>query len=145
MKSSWIMMMQPSTTMLKNIKILVLCNYSVFDESPFLKKLRVNLRVCLLINVWWVDIYGTLTIFVLLTPDVSGKDIGKWIYRLRIDSAERFVFSFMYLNTQFRTKTHFTFRMKKVESSLLIRLHWSIQNSSCTLNVPMFNNLYAGK
>ena len=36
----------------KKIKILVLCNYSVFDESHFLKKLRVNLKVFLLINVW---------------------------------------------------------------------------------------------
>ena len=27
--------------------------------------------------------------------------------------------------------------MKKVDSSFLVRLHWSIQNGSCTLNVPM--------
>ena len=45
----------------------------------------------------------------------------KLSYSMGIDSAERFVFSFMYLNTQFRTKTQFTFRMKKVESSLLVR------------------------
>ena len=31
-----------------------------------------------------------------------------------------------------------TFRMKEVDSSFLVRLHWSIQNSSCTFNVPMF-------
>ena len=47
----------------------------------------------------------------------------KLSYSMGIDSAERFVFSFMYLNAQFRTKTQFTFRMKKVESSLLVRLH----------------------
>ena len=39
----------------KKIKILVLCNYSVFNESHFLKKLLVNLKVFLLINVWWVN------------------------------------------------------------------------------------------
>ena len=44
----------------------------------------------------------------------------------------------MYGNTQFCTKPQSTFRTKKVDSSLLIRLHWSIQNSSCTFNVPMF-------
>ena len=47
----------------------------------------------------------------------------KLSYSIGIDSAERFVFSFMYLNAQFRTKTQLTFRMKKVESSLLVRLH----------------------
>ena len=45
----------------------------------------------------------------------------KLSYSMGIDSAERFVFSFMDLNTQFRAKTQFTFRMKKVESSLLVR------------------------
>ena len=44
----------------------------------------------------------------------------KLSYRMGIDSAERFVFSFMYLNAQFRAKTQFTFRMKKVELSLLV-------------------------
>ena len=57
---------------------------------------------------------------------------------MRIDAAERFAFSFMYGNTQFCTKTQSTFRTKKVDSSFLVRLHWSIQNSSCTFNVPMF-------
>ena len=28
--------------------------------------------------------------------------------------------------------------MKKVDSLFLVRLHWRIQNISCTLNVPMF-------
>ena len=64
---------------------------------------------------------------------------------MRIDASERFAFSFIYGNTQFRTKTLFTFRTKKVDSSLLVRLHWSIkvgsiQNSSCTFNVPMFTH-----
>lgn len=47
----------------------------------------------------------------------------KLSYSMRIDSAERFVFSFTYLtylNAQFRAKTQFTFRMKKVELSLLV-------------------------
>ena len=76
--------------------------------------------------------------------DVTGQDRGKWIYSLRIDSAERFTFSFMYRNTQFRMKTQSTFRMKLVDSSLLVRLHWSIQNSSCTFNVPMFHIVLLG-
>ena len=56
---------------------------------------------------------------------------------MRIEAAERFAFSLMYGNTLFRTKTQSTFRTKKVDSSLLVRLHWSIQNSACTFNVPM--------
>ena len=64
MKTSWIMMMQPSATM---IKILVFRNYSVFDEPHFLKKLRKNLRVSLVINVCWVDIKFTLTICLTCT------------------------------------------------------------------------------
>ena len=121
-------MMQPYMTI---IRILLCRNYSVFDEPHFLKKLRGNLRLFLLINVWWVDIY-----FIL--PDVSGKDRGKWIFCMRIDSAEPFAFLFMYRNTQFPTKTQSIFRMRKVDSSLLVLLHWGIQNSSCTLDVPMF-------
>ena len=42
-------------------------------------------------------------------------------YSMRIDSAERFAFSFMYRNTQFRTKNQSTFRMKKVTSSFLVQ------------------------
>ena len=122
------MMMQPYMTI---IKILVCRNYSVCDEPHFLKKLRGNLTLFLLINVWWVDIYCT-------SPDVSGKDRGKWIFCRRIDSAEPFVFLFIYSNTQFPTKTQSIFRMRKVDSSLLVLLHWSIQNSSCTLDVPVF-------
>ena len=57
---------------------------------------------------------------------------------MRIDAAERFAFSVLYGNTEFRTKTQSTFRTKKVDSPLLVKLHWSIQNSSCTFNVPMF-------
>ena len=33
----------------------------------------------------------------------------------------------MYRNTQFRTKTQSTFRMKEVDSSLLVTLHRSIK------------------
>ena len=121
-------MMQPYMTI---IRILVCRNYSVFDEPHFLKKLRGNLRLFLLINVWWVDIYCT-------SPDVSGKDRGKWIFCMKIDSAEPFAFLFMCRNTQFPTKTQSIFRMRKVDSSLFVLLHWSIQNSSCTLDVPMF-------
>ena len=59
---------------------------------------------------------------------------------MRIDSAERFAYSFMFSNTQFCTISLpiITFRMKKVDSLFLVRLHWRIQNSSCTLNMPMF-------
>ena len=35
---------------------------------------------------------------------------------MRIDSAERFTFSFMYNKTQFRTKHQSIFRMKRVDS-----------------------------
>ena len=65
---------------------------------------------------------------------------GRYIYSMRIDSAERFTYSFMFSNTQFCTISLpiITFRMKKVNSLFLVRLHWGIQNSSCTLNMPMF-------
>ena len=46
---------------------------------------------------------------------------------MRIDAAESFAFSFMYGNTQFRTKIQSTFRTKKVDSSLLVGLHGSIK------------------
>ena len=49
------------------IKVLVFRNYLVFDEPHFLKKLGGNLRDLLLINVWWVDIYCTLTICLTCT------------------------------------------------------------------------------
>ena len=45
---------------------------------------------------------------------------------MRIDSAERFAYSFMFSNTQFCT------------ISLPIITFRRIQNSSCTLNMPMF-------
>ena len=98
-----------------------------FHMAPFFTFPRVEffLWVVLLINVWWVDIYFTLTICLTCTR----CNRGKWIYSLRIDSAERFAFSFMYRNTQFRTKTQSTFRTKKVDSSLLVRLHRSIKVS----------------
>ena len=123
MKTSWIMM-QPSTTM---IKIMVFHNYSVFDEPHFLKKLRGKLGVFLLINVWWVDIYCTLAICLTCTRCIRERQRKVNIYSMKIDSAERLAFSFVYRNTQFRTKTQSTFRMRKVDSSLLVRLHWSIK------------------
>jgi len=134
------MMMQPSTTM---IKILIFHNYLVFNEPHFVKKLQRNLRVFLLINVRWVDIFCTLTILLNLPPMYDGKtDRGQWIYSMRIDSAECFAYSFMYSNTQSGPKnlSIITFRMKKVDSLFLVRLHvhLRIQNSSCRLNVPMF-------
>ena len=53
---------------------------------------------------------------------MSGKGKGKWIYRIRNDSAERFAFSFMYSNTQFRTKKnglYNVFWIEKVDLSSL--------------------------
>ena len=44
---------------------------------------------------------------------------------MRIDASESFAFSFIYGNTQFGTKTQSTCRMKKVDSSLLVRLHYT--------------------
>ena len=65
------------------------------------------------------------------SPSPSGqREVN--IYSMRIDSAKRFAFSFMYCNThpishlctacntQFRTTTKSTFRMKKVDSSFLV-------------------------
>ena len=57
-------MIQPSTTM---IKILIFRNYSVLNEPHFLKKLRRNLRIFLLINVWWVNIYCNFKLTICLT------------------------------------------------------------------------------
>ena len=68
------------------IKVLVFRNYLVFDEPHFLKKLGGNLRDLLLINVWWVDIYCSLTI--CLTCTRWNRERGKLIYSMMIDSAE---------------------------------------------------------
>ena len=57
---------------------------------------------------------------------------------MRIDPAEHFAFSFMYCNTQFRKKKPVYIQEEKGRFIILGQLHWSIQNSSCTLNVPMF-------
>ena len=87
-----------------------------------LRNSRRNLRAFLLINVSWVDIYCPLTIWGL------------------IDSAKRSAFSVVYSNTQFRTKKPVVYLGWKryIQSLLLVQLHWNIQNSSCTWNVPMF-------
>ena len=103
-RENLVTLMMISTTM---IKILIFRDYSVFDEPHFVKKLRRNLRVFLLINVRWVDIYCTLTIRLTYTRCIMERqtlDRGQWIYSMRIDSAEHFASSFMYSNTQFRTK-----------------------------------------
>ena len=39
-----------------------------------------------------------------------------------IDSAERFAFSFMYSNTQLRTKKQSIFKIKKVDFSFLVTI-----------------------
>ena len=52
------------------------------------------------------------------------QDKEKWIYSTRIDSAVR-------SGSRFHKCT-------AIRNSAQKRLHWSIQNSSCTLNVPMF-------
>ena len=66
---------------------------------------------------------------VSLAPHVSGKDRQKSIYSINmsINSAERFVFSLIYHNTIFHTKTESTFRMKQLDSSLLVRVHRTIK------------------
>ena len=114
------MIMQPSTIM---IKILVFRNYSVFDEPHFLKKLQGNLRVFLLIYVWLVDIYCTLTICLTCTRCITqGKtERESELYSMRIDSAERFAFSFIYRNAQFCPKTQSTFSMNRLTSRSVIK------------------------
>ena len=66
------MMVQPSTTM---IKILIFRNYLVFDEPQILENLRRNLRVFLLISVWWVDICCTLTICLTCTRCIRERQM----------------------------------------------------------------------
>ena len=61
-------------------------------------------------------IFIVLSQFVKLAPDVWDKDRVKWAYSMKIDSAERFTFSFKYNKTQFRTKHQSIFRMKRVDS-----------------------------
>ena len=56
------------------------------------------------------------------------QDKEKWIYSTRIDSAVR-------SGSRFHKCT-------AIRNSARKRLHWSIQNSSCTLNVPMFFGQY---
>ena len=127
-------------TIYHNDKILIFRYYSVFNEPHFLKKLQRNLWVFLLINVWWVDIYCTLTLFNLHQMyhwKTEESDYIAW------GSTQLCVSRFHSCTAippkKYRTKKQiYIFRMKKVDSSFLVRLHWSIQNSSCTSNVPMF-------
>ena len=94
------------------IKVLVFRNYLVFDEPHFLKKLGGNLRDLLLINVWWVDIYCTLTI--CLTCTRCNRERQRKVNIKRDDRLSWAVgFSFTHRNTWFRTKTQSTFRMIK--------------------------------
>ena len=132
------MMIQPCTTM---IKILIFRNYSVFNEPHFLKKLQRNLRVLFLINVWWVDTYCTLTLFNLHQMYHWKTEESEYI----AGGSTQLCVSRFHSCTAIPPKKipHkitdiYIFRMKKVDSSFLVRLHWSIQNSSCTSNVPMF-------
>ena len=135
MNTSWIMMMQPSTTM---IKILIFCNCLVFDEPHFLKKLWRKLQVFLLINVWWFDIYCTLTI--CLTCNRCIRERQRKVNTQREDRLSWAFRVFIYVQQyQVSYKKQSIFRTKKVASSFLVQLHWSIQNSSCTLKVPMFS------
>ena len=78
-KTSWIMMMQPSTTM---IKILIFHNYSRKPSS-------FHSNIC------------TLTICLTCTRCVRERQESEC---MRMDSAERLTFSYMYSNTQFRQK-----------------------------------------
>ena len=66
----------------------------------------------------------------------------EYIECMRNDSAERFAFSFKYRNTQFRTQKNSVYFgwKRKIHHSWL---HWSIQNGSGTLNVPMFYIFYS--
>ena len=55
-----------------------------------LKKLWRNLRVFPLINVWWVDVFCTLTICLTCSRCIKERQEIKWILSMRIDSAECF-------------------------------------------------------
>ena len=83
----------------------------------------------------FLSTFGEL-IFIALHQMYQGKTEESEYFAW--GSTQPFAFLFMYRNTQFPTKTQSIFRMRKVDSSLLVLLHWSIQNSSCTVDVPMF-------
>ena len=111
-KTSWIMMMQPSTTMMKILKFR---NY-LKKPSSFPSNQRLV--------SWYLFYFNNL--FNLDQMYQVKTEESKYI-SMRMDSAERLAFSFIYSNTQFREKKKQSiFKMKKVNSSFLVQLHWSI-------------------
>ena len=121
------MMMEPSITIMK---ILIFRNYSVFDEPQFVKKLRRNLRVFLLINGRWVDVYCALTIRLTSTRCIMERQ-----RKMNIQHDDR-------LSWAFRVFIHVPQYPISLEKPVYNNIwdekgRFIIQNSSCTLNVPM--------
>ena len=106
--------------------------YSVFDELHYLNKPWRNLET-FESSLW-------LKQFVYF----ARKDREKSNYSMRIDSVVR-------NGSRFHSCTAIpNFAQKNScnldqNSKLLVQLHWSIQNSSCTLNVPMFLCNFCGR
>ena len=83
-------------------------SYSVFDELHYLKKPWKNLETfqSSLPSLWLVDIHSTLPICLFCTGFPKERQRKENLqYEDRLTYAQRFAFSLMYSNIQFRT-TH---------------------------------------
>ena len=109
----------------------------------FLRNSRRNLLAFLLINVSWVDIYCALTICFTCTTCIRELKTEESEHKAwgLIDSAQLSVPRFRSCTAipNFAQKPVVYLGWKRyIQSLLLVQLHWSIQNSSCMWNVPMF-------
>ena len=101
------MMMPPSTTM---IKILIFHNYSKKPSS-----FHSNQHLVSLYLVYFNNLFNLHQMYQGKTEESEC---------MRMDSAERLAFSYMYSNTQFRQKKDPVYiKVKKVNSSFLVQLH----------------------
>ena len=69
-----------------------------------------NPRAFTLINVWWVDIHKTLTICLFRKERQRKVNL---LYEDELTFAQRFAFSLIYSNTQFRTKHSLNLGLKR--------------------------------
>ena len=86
------------------MKIVAFLSFSVFIRASLSEetmKKPWNPRAFTLINVWWVDIHKTLTICLFRKERQRKVNL---LYEDELTFAQRFAFSLIYSNTQFRTK-----------------------------------------
>ena len=98
------------------MKIATFLSYLVFDKLYYFKK-PWNLRVFPLDNIWWVDIHRTLTICLFCTRCEKERQRKVNLqYENWMSYMQRFSFSLIYSNTQFRTKRTCSINLARIRA-----------------------------